>query len=85
MDQRKSDGCTALPWPCEEGMYLAITMAPMYLAALPVGLISGADAWPGLGRDFHGAGRDTGCHTEEHASFACIFAVVKCTRDRSII
>ena len=25
----------------KEGMYLAITMAPMYLAALPVGLISG--------------------------------------------
>ena len=26
----------------KEGMYLAITMAPMYLAALPVGLISGS-------------------------------------------
>ena len=26
---------------CQEGMYLAITMAPMYLAALPVGIISG--------------------------------------------
>ena len=25
----------------KEGMYLAITMAPMYLGALPVGLISG--------------------------------------------
>ena len=25
----------------KEGKYLAITMAPMYLAALPVGLISG--------------------------------------------
>ncbi|CAK9046304.1 MFS domain-containing protein [Durusdinium trenchii] len=25
----------------KEGMYLAITMAPMYLAALPVGIISG--------------------------------------------
>ena len=54
--------CTALCCPLvfEEGMFLAITMAPMYLAALPVGLISGAERDEGT-QGTKGAGLQNRC------------------------